>query len=476
MLAPLNPRLWSPTHAAHLLNRAGFGGTPEEIEALYSLGMKEAIESLLAGARNDMPPEEPPAYARPRNLQKERRERELLSKEEKLMQRRAAQKRDREAYLRFTGEWLRQMRESQTPLREKLALFWHGHFATSQVKVRQVFYLWTQRETFRRLALSDLSTMAKAMLRDPAMLVWLDGSNSRAGKPNENFAREAMELFILGEGNYTERDVAEAARAFTGYRINPVTQQFRFVPRQHDDREKTILGNRGCWRGEEVIDILCAQPACAEFMAWKFLRYFVGDEPSSAWRQAVAEALAGEKMATGPMLRRLFLSAAFYQERHRQIKAPVEWLVQCLKVLDMPQPPYDRMQNVLEQLGQALYRPPNVKGWEGGKSWITTSTLLARYNIAGKLLGIGGNLRGKGKKQRERRKGSPGLLSRIPERARSSEIDLVQYFASALFQEPCSGEALAAYCDSLKEKPLQSDAVQRQLLHLMMSTPEFQLI
>ncbi len=480
MLAPLDPKLWSPVHAAHLLNRAGFGGTPEEIEALHSLGAERAVESLLAGAQPELPPEDPPSYAQPRDMQQERREREQLTEEERAMRRREAQKRDNREYLQFAGEWLRQLRESQTPLREKLALFWHGHFATSQTKVRPVFYLWTQKETFRRHAAGDISAMVKAMLCDPAMLVWLDGSSSRKNKPNENFAREVMELFTLGEGNYTEQDVGEAARAFTGYRINPASQQFRFVPRQHDDGEKVILGKRGYWNGEEVIDILCAQPACAQFMAQKFLRYFVCDEPSPAWQKAVANALKEEKMIVAPMLRRLFLSAAFYEERHQQIKSPVEWLVQCLKVLDVPQPPFHRTQPVLRQLGQILYRPPNVKGWEGGKNWITTSTLLARYNIAGQLLGIGGNLWGKGKgkrkKQREQKQVSSGLLTRMPETTRSSEIGLVQYFAAALFQEPCSGEALAAYCDFLKGKSLQSSAVQRQLLHLMMSTPEFQLI
>ena len=322
--------------------------------------------------------------------------------------------------------------------------------------------------------MSDIPTMVKAMLCDPAMLVWLDGGNSRAHKPNENFAREVMELFTLGEGNYTEEDVAEAARAFTGYRINPANQSFRFALLQHDDGEKVVLGQRGRWTGEEVIDILCTQPACARFMAWKFLRYFVCDEPSPEWQQAVADALVEGKMATEPMLRRLFLSAAFYEERRRQIKAPVEWLVQCLKVLDVPQPPHNRVQGVLHQLGQVLYRPPNVKGWEGGKNWITTSTLLARYNIAGQFLGIGGNLEG-GKKKRKRPV-PPGILARVPEEARSSEVELVQYFSKVLFQTPCPDAALAAYCDFLKEKPLHEEAVQRKLLHLMMSTPEFQLV
>lgn len=474
MLTPLDTRRWSLENAAHLLNRAGFGGTPEEIDALYRLGMEGAVDSLLAGAQGELPEEETPPYIQPRNLEQERRERQKLDEEAKREQRRAMQKRDQREYLQFTGEWLRQMREGHAPLREKLALFWHGHFATSQTKVRPVVYLWMQKETFRRHAASDIPTLVKAMLCDPAMLVWLDGGSSRAHKPNENFAREVMELFTLGEGNYSERDVTEAARAFTGYRINPADQTFRFAPLQHDDGVKEVLGQQGRWTGEEVVDILCAQPACARFMAWKFLRYFVCDEPSSQWQEAVAEALVEGKMATAPMLRRLFMSAAFYEERHRQIKAPVEWLVQCVKVLDVPQPPYNRAQNIMQQLGQVLYRPPNVKGWEGGKSWISTSTLLARYNIAGQL--IHGELQGgRGRRQRRHRHQQPGILARVPEEARTSEVDLVQYFATALFQEPCSPDSLAAYCDFLKEKRVHDEAVQRKLLHLMMSTPEFQL-
>ncbi len=234
----------------------------------------------------------------------------------------------------------------------------------------------------------NFGVLVKAISRDPAMIDWLDLRESRAAHPNENFAREVMELFTLGEGNYTEKDVTEGARAFTGYRIDPRDQSFRFDPREHDNTPKTFLGRTDVLDGDQVIDTILAQPACARYLARKLWTFFAYENPPPALVDALAATLRANRYEMRPVLHQMFTSQEFYSpggDAHAD-QEPVQWIVQTAR--DAGDRPARRgpLQAALRQMGQVPFYPPSVKGWDGGKAWISTSTLLTRYNLAGALL------------------------------------------------------------------------------------------
>ena len=201
------------------------------------------------------------------------------------------------------------------PLLEKMTLFWHGHFATSVQKARDGYWMWLQNDTLRHHALGNFVALTKAISRDPAMMIYLDLPQSRREHPNENWARELMELFTVGIGNYTEQDVRESARAFTGYRLDLATQRFRFAPNQHDAGAKNFQGRAGNFNGDDIIDILTKQPACAEFIGRKICRYFIEDEPSVQLVNLVAERMRAHNFEMKPLLWEIFCSEEFYSER-----------------------------------------------------------------------------------------------------------------------------------------------------------------
>lgn len=471
ILTPLKSTQWDYWKAAHLLHRAGFGGTTEEVAALQALGPNRAVGSLLQGRRDEHFPA--PEWAVPENMEMERLAmRDLGGDEEaRRLARQERQKRDRVEYLQFVGGWLDRMIKTRDPATEKLMLFWHGHFATSQDKVRDPYYLWLQSETLRTHAMGDFPSLVKAILRDPAMLLYLDGDSSRAGSPNENFAREVMELFTIGVGHYTETDVQEAARAFTGFRINPANQSSRFAPLQHDDGVKTLFGKRGHFDGDQAIDLIVQQRSCAPFMSRKLLAYYVTEQPSQALVDAFATELVRQKFHLRPALYTLFRSAVFYSPDAVQVKGPVEWLVGSVRRMGGELPPYNVSFEILSQLGQIPYRPPNVKGWDGGKNWITTSTLLARYNHAAMLCGAEPMSRGGNGKPRWM---SLKLLAGMPEETRAQPAATIDYFAKALFMRPLSAHEKEPFEQFLQGKQGEPATLVR-LLHLMMSTPLFQL-
>jgi uncharacterized protein (DUF1800 family) len=485
---------WNYAAAAHLLNRAAFGGTPEEIEAARAKGLAKTVRELFdASATSTNPPA--PAWAQPRNL----RDIRMAIREEKNEP--GGRKEKRREFRMMEGEnildlrrwWLSLMMTTPAPLMEKMTLFWHGHFATSVEKVRDGYWMWRQNDTFRRYALGNFTALTKAISRDPAMMIYLDLQQSRKEHPNENWARELMELFTVGIGHYTESDIRESARAFTGYRLDLTTQQFRFAPRQRDDGPRTFMGETGHLNGDDIIDILVAQPACAQFLARKLWRFFAEDDPSAQVVDAVAARLREHKFEIRPVLGEIFSSKEFYSDAamRSQVKSPVQYLIQTTRLLatDLPAPPV--AQNAMRQMGQTLFAPPNVKGWDGGKAWVSTSTLLFRYNFANYL--INGDAmrpaadpgRAKGADLGFRR--GP-LLADIPRRdpidvgkvipseLRVKPAELVAHLSTRLFQVPAPEKERTAFLEYLKARaPDTGDATIRGLLHLMMSTPQFQL-
>jgi uncharacterized protein (DUF1800 family) len=396
-LAPVPARSFTPYAASHLLWRAGFGGTWEEAEELSSRGLDAAVDALVdytpsgdhfvAPEAIRTPPESPHAFeARLKAIEDE----DIRQKE-------------RQEYYRVENDlirdlqawWLSRMLASAPlpgkipPLEEKLTLFWHSHFASGfPDKIRHTYPLWRQNETFRSLAIKPFPEQLKALIQDPAMLVWLDNASSNRGNPNENFARELMELFTLGVGHYSEADVKEAARALTGYSVEREDWSFRFRESAHDPEEKTFLGKSGPWGGDDVIDILCAQTAAADFMAGKFLRFFVCTAPDPEMIAAVADLYRSNGYDLKSLLHTLFRSELFYSERamNSVVKSPVVLSVGALKSLQAPLPEADLLLGALQVMGQELFFPPNVNGWPGGADWINSNTLLVRYNFANFLM------------------------------------------------------------------------------------------
>lgn len=284
--------------------------------------------------------------------------------------------------------WLERMRSGPYPLQEKLTLFWHGHFATSAIKVRSPYAMYLQNETLRAHAAGSWRELIRAVARDPAMLVYLDNALSRPQRPNENFARELMELFTLGEGQYTEEDVRESARAFTGLTLEAERLAFVFRPNLHDDGPKTFLGHTGAFTADDIIDLILAHGEAAPFIARKLATYFMGQEPDPGLVQDLAAVLRHNDWDLAAMLRSLLLSPAFYDPAviQAKIKSPVQWLVGTCRILERPLPPAALSERMLQDLGQELFAPPNVKGWDGGYSWISTTTLTLRNEYAAWLV------------------------------------------------------------------------------------------
>lgn len=265
--------------------------------------------------------------------------------------------------------------------REKLALFWHGHFATSNDKVDDPRLMCDQLELFRTRGTGRFVDLLQAIAKDAAMLTWLDAEKNRPGRPNENFARELFELFSLGIGNYSEHDIQEAARAFTGFR--KAGSRYEFVAALHDGGTKTVFGRSGAWRAEDIVEMAAAHPATPRFLARKLLRFYVTPEPHEDSIDAFAAILAANQFAIGQSLRTLFSSNYFFAAEHRatRIASPVEFVIGALRSMEARSKPKP-VAEALAKLGQNLLRPPTVKGWDGEAAFIQTTLQLSRMRIA----------------------------------------------------------------------------------------------
>ncbi|MGE5615985.1 MAG: DUF1800 domain-containing protein, partial [Bacillota bacterium] len=359
--------------ARHLLDRAGFGATPAEVSDYAVLDRHEAVTRLLDGTRRESVLK-PPAFVDEPFVPFSRLR--MLDPQE----RQAEQRRRVEEAFALREWWMREMLTTSSPLTERMTLFWHNHFATSQQKVRSATLMYRQNALLRREALGNFATMLHAVARDPAMLIYLDNARSRRQAPNENFAREVMELFTLGEGHYTERDIKEAARAFTGWSLDPETGTFLARPAWHDAGAKTVLGKTGNLDGDDVLDTLLARDETAEFIAGKLWREFVSPTPDPVEVKRLAKVFRDAHYEVKPLLAALFESDAFWSQANRAslIKSPVDLVVGTLRTFGIH--PMDLRPAVVATaaLGQNLFTPPNVKGWPGGERWINTATLLGR--------------------------------------------------------------------------------------------------
>jgi len=412
-LTPIGEADWSYARAAHLLERAGFGGSPEEIDRLAAMTPQQAVDYLVDYEAIDesalapfiesgiwdaaMLPDVDQALEFGQGLAKARSEGAVYGVRPNAGGLRPYQPVINVLYYRNYAtrhEWNRaviwwgeRMLLTPRPLEEKMTLFWHGHFATEQEKVRDYRLMLNQLKMLRAHATGNFRDLLIGIGQDPAMLIYLDNRKNIKGHANENFAREIMELFALGVGHYTEDDIKEAARAFTGW----AQAGLAFVerPELHDDGPKTVLGETGNFKGEDIVDILLRQPACAEFITRKLYRFFVRVDISPEVNAALAETLRSSGYAFKPALKQMFLSRDFYSPAAyaTQIKGPAQFLVSTYRKLglrELPGTPQFAM--AVERQGQALGNPPNVKGWDGGRVWINPSTFLERGNMMRHLL------------------------------------------------------------------------------------------
>ena len=409
-LSPISNTDWNYDTAAHLLERAGFGGTPDEIRALAIMSPEEAVRSLVyfdstenahlqafdhSGIHD--PGLEPFPPSRPATTELAKRTGEALGIKVKQDGNRRLQPVVNKFFYwlrasvletnRVAYWWADRMVATNTPLQEKMALFWHGHFAINESKVRDYRKLLVELELFQEMGTGSFRDLMVAVAQDPAMLSFLDAGVNVKGASNENFAREIMELFTMGVGNYSETDIREAARAFTGW--NYVDLEFVINTEQHDADTKTFLGHTGDFDGVDIIDIIMEQPVTAEYIAGKIYRYYVRDELGKDLQTELGNVFREADYEVAALLKKIFLSKDFYNAESVgvHIKSPVELAVSTYRKLGLNYVPgVPDFNGATGALGQTLFRPPTVAGWAGGRSWITPGLLLERGNFARDVL------------------------------------------------------------------------------------------
>lgn len=404
IMTPLAPDDFGPAEARHLLWRAGFGGTEAEVIGLARLGLDKAVDLLvdydtlpaLPDVRDlfnkDIMRPLSPAERQVQRAARQRQDEDTLARFRQMRQQ--AQQVDRRQMREIRAWWIDRMVRTTRPLEEKLTLFWHGHFATSYRTVEDSYHLFQQNRLFRGNAKS-FARLLRGIIRDPAMLKYLNNNLNRRSDPNENLARELLELFSLGEGNYTERDIKEGARALTGYTYDDDT--FVFEREEHDRGNKFILGARGGLDGDGFVDAILRHAACAPFIATRLYRFFVADVPAQPRdltgvhleaARALSQRIQRDGYELGPALKMLFRSRHFYDRAvvGNKIKSPTELLVGAMRTLGLPPRDPARVANALAAMGQNLFYPPSVKGWDGGRAWINTATLFARQNALAYLI------------------------------------------------------------------------------------------
>ncbi len=463
-LLPFEPTARDPfdaTKAAHLLSRAGFGPAPGEAEKLAALGPTRAVASVLdfpSARAEELSKTDVPNLAGieglPKTFEERRRLYEGLSPQERQDLNARMNAANREAIFATASWWITRMVSGPYPAHEKLTFFWHGHFTTSARDERSAWLMWNQNETLRQHAAGQFGDFVKAISRDPAMIDYLNNQQNRKGRPNENYARELMELFTLGIGNYTENDIKEAARAFTGWHHDG--ELFLFRRSLHDTEPKTVFGKRGTFGGDEVIDIILDHPACAPYIASRLWSHFVYDPPEPDIAQALGAVLRENNYHIRPLLRTIFSSKRFYSSQAigTQIKSPVQLVTSTLRALDVPVPRRAQLSGAFDAMGQVPFYPPNVKGWPGGRSWINTSTLFVRVNTAVLLA----------------RQLKPNQLN--PEGLREGR-DIVDYWVARLIHRPIDEGRRQTLVEIAGKSPNRETI--GKVIELIVSLPEFQL-
>jgi uncharacterized protein (DUF1800 family) len=448
---PTDQNPWDLRKAGHLYRRAAFGATWAELQAAVQAGPEKAVDQLLRG-----------------------REEEAFDRNARQM---AESIRRANNNAQIAPWWLyRLVLGSPHPLREKMTLFWHNHFATSNAKVRNAGFMLGQYDLMSKYALGNFRDLLQEMSKDPAMMVWLDTSLSKKGMPNENYARELMELFSLGIGNYTEADIREAARAFTGWEVKDGKAFFSAA--QHDAGEKTVLGQTGKWNGEDIVRICLEQKSCPYFIASKLFKFLVSETvPATPELLAPLADQFRTEYDFGALVATVLRSNLFFApEAYRsQVKAPVEFALNVVRGLEA-RPNVTVVAQRLEGLGQHLFHPPSVKGWDGGPAWLNAQTLLFRQNLALALTSTeDGQLIARA---------DPADLAR--RHGKQTDDEVVDFFLDLFLQgdvPAATRERLLSYLrESRRQGATPYDPPDygdrhpvRAVCHLVLTLPEFQL-
>ncbi|HJN11200.1 MAG TPA: DUF1800 family protein [Pirellulaceae bacterium] len=474
-LTPLSADAWDYAKARHLLVRAGFGGTTEQVAKLHAMGLHGAVDFLVDYrhrpatniAFRGSPLERPEALQAKLGLEAR----------EQYNYRRREEEDAQAAQLRRW--WLKRMVESPRPLQEKLTMFWHGHFATQYSVVPNSFAFYRQNQMLREHAGDNFGSLLYGIVHDAVMIRYLDNNKNVKGHPNENLAREIMELFAMGvDQGYTENDIREAARALTGYTFENYSAQFRFNHAQHDTGKKTIFGKTGNWTGDDLVKLILDQPATARFLGRRLFEFFAYREPSEETVDRLAAVLRANRYDLAPFLRHLFVSEEFYstQAMGTQIKSPVQLVVGMLRDLGVKEiVDYAALDEAVQSAGQQLFEPPDVKGWRRGHSWISADRTFVRYNSVADLLRtvpVAGGRQG------------VDLVALLDSEGCKTAVDIVNYLAKTCCVGPLNDKKREKFIGYVSQLPpasewagqrVQVNEKLRALLVLMMSMPEYQL-
>jgi uncharacterized protein (DUF1800 family) len=382
---------WDERLAAHLLRRAGFGATSQEAKRYAGIGMHAAVDALVNFPSTEGLPAPDNLYDPRKTLMQYFQSGMRPGMLDDMSRRKIGQEvrqNERQSIVALQHWWLNRMLATPAPLQEKMALYFHGHFTTAAIqKGNSPVMIYNQNQLFRDNALGNLRELTWQVSIDPAMMIYLDNARSDPQHPNENYARELMELFTLGIGNYTERDVRESARAWTGWILRPRVGDVRFVASRHDGGTKTFLGQTGNWSGRDIVDIIFKQRASAVFFANSLLSFFVYNSPEPQLVDAVAELIRKNDFVLKPVMSTLLRSNLLYSSRAYRalVKSPVEFVIGTYKAFDATQAD-DRAQRALFRMGQILFYPPNVASWPGGANWLTSQTVIARENFLASIV------------------------------------------------------------------------------------------
>jgi len=436
---------WNLGRVVRLRRRAGFAATWDEIRRDLDDGPEASVGRLLSGT------------ARLRGVPED-----FEAKAARLVDAAAAGDAGR-----LKAWWVYRMLYGPDPLGERLVLLWHDHFATSVEKVNDLGWMRRQNETFRRHARAPFGELLRAVVREPASLVWLDAQANRKGSPNENLARELMELFTLGIGHYTEADVKDAARALTGWTV--AGDSFREDPAWHDDGEKLVLGRRGRWTGTDLVAMLLEHPATAERLAWRICDTFLGEgDIDAAGTRALASGLRERDLDIGWAVGTVLRSRAFHEGRGLvgRVVSPIEYVIGAARALELfdPAPSTLLLAEWATRLGQDLFYPPNVGGWPGGRAWLSAGALIGRANCAAALAGgrdIGLS-------------GPPDVLALTERLGFGRDLGAVTAFATGVLLGDDARTGRYPSLEGILRSGLAQPDAARSILALVLASPEAQ--
>ena len=441
---PSDQAPWNLRRVVHLHRRAGFAATWSEIQRDLKDGPRASLDRVLAGkAATDGVPRE-------------------FSKTADLLRESAPPS---GAPVRLKAWWVYRMLFGPDPLTERLALMWHNHFATSNLKVANFAFMQRQNELFRKLGRGPFGKLLSAVVHDPAMLVWLDAPSNRKGHPNENLARELMELFSMGIGHYTETDVKEAARALTGWSLEE--DAFTDVPTHHDTGVKTILGHKGTWKGDDLVRLVLEHPATSRRLAGRVCELFLSEKAlKTADLGALAAGLRARHLDMGWAVETVLRSRTFFAADNlgERVLSPVEYVVGAARTLELFEPPSSTLvlAEWCRRLGQDLFYPPNVGGWPGGRAWLTTRALLGRANYAAALVG--------GKSV-----GRPRPMDALALARRHGEKDVIAFYTRLLLGTEPTPAWRGQLTAGIDPKLQDAAEVARRTVALILAMPEAQL-